>query len=148
MKVKLKEVLKLLLLLFTFILIYSYLTIKIKNSYIQDISKIESEYKELDEKLLEYTYTHLETCEIDSINMYMELYINEDDFEVYKYIQKLSEDSILISNYINDLNNIKENKHKLISYKEDYILYHNRLISRFPSNIIIKSYQLITNNNK
>jgi hypothetical protein len=154
MKVKLKEFLKLAVVLFGFALIYSALTIVDTEWYQEKVSEMKSEYRELDVKLLEFTedvlsdtsyVVKLKGIDEDSLRKSISAYIAGNDTLIYKFTYSHFKDSSVTDLYLVNLYGIEEEHKEIVSTMEDYVVYHNRLVTRFPSNLIVGSNQLITN---
>lgn len=152
MKVKIKEVLKLVVLLAGFCLIYMGLTIIDRNWYENKVHELRSEYQELDIQLEEFTESVLnDTTYVDNIIEYdrdstytaITAFIEGEDSLIRSNVSRLLRDTSTVNLYMLNIAAIKLKHDETISDIDAYILRHNRLVTRFPSNLVVGNNKLI-----
>jgi len=150
MKVKVKEILKLVFVLASFVGIYVGLTIFERSHLSERVETLSSEYQELDIMLTDFTKDVMkdtvcvkQTSELntDSLMLSINSYIEGNDSLIVNLVDSHFKDTSSISLYLYNLNAIVENHNELKENIADYTLYHNRLVSRFPSNLVVSNYK-------
>jgi hypothetical protein len=154
MKVKLKEVLKLVSVLALFVGIYYGITYTDREWYSSKVDELMSEYQELDVKVFDFTIETIgDTAYVkevrginqDSLNIAINYFIDDNDTIIYNLTNRYFKDTSVTNLYLDNLHSIKINHNELSENIEDYTIYHNRLVSRFPSNLVVGKFKQINN---